>query len=337
MRCERVDALLPAYLDGDLPSRLNRSVSDHLDLCERCRRELAAQQRALQSLDSGRHPVTIDLWADFSRRLQAQSPPPAPLWLSPRRPGLAAALAATAIAVAAFMAPRPPPISSGSDLSPYTQMAAAPRREKHPLPGRVPAEPRTDAVRAPAALSMRRPDRMASSSDRPRWRLRRLELRHGGLAFTRPSHRPRSQRGLTLENPTSPVNRTLTIAERPEPSTVLRGIGFQGSARPSDPGQILPPPTPPQAGTHLAASRRSDPAVSGGPARSGDPLKLAEALVSIEQDAASDQMKGELLRMAQEVARVGGEAGVESQAGAAGRSDVPADDPHSSLSNSSGG
>jgi hypothetical protein len=42
--------------------------------------------------------------------------------------------------------------------------------------------------------------------------------------------------------------------------------------------------------------------------RTGDPFKIAEALVSVEQDAASDQMKGELLRLAREVARVGGEA-----------------------------
>jgi hypothetical protein len=49
--------------------------------------------------------------------------------------------------------------------------------------------------------------------------------------------------------------------------------------------------------------------VAGGSrAGTGDPVKVAEALVSVEQDAASNRMKGELLRLAREVARAGGEA-----------------------------
>src|SRR5437870_648187 len=98
MRCERLQELLPAYNDGDLSGRLNQQVSDHLDGCESCRRELTAQQRALRALGAGRHPVSIDLWADFSRRLQAQSPAPPPLWRFLWQPGLAVATAATAVA-----------------------------------------------------------------------------------------------------------------------------------------------------------------------------------------------------------------------------------------------
>src|SRR5690349_5130502 len=101
MRCERLQDLLPGYIDGDLPRRLNQQVSDHLDDCEECRRELSAQQRALRTLDAGRHSVSIDLWADFSRRLQAQSPPPPPLWRMIWQPGLAVAAAAVAVALIA--------------------------------------------------------------------------------------------------------------------------------------------------------------------------------------------------------------------------------------------
>jgi hypothetical protein len=38
-----------------------------------------------------------------------------------------------------------------------------------------------------------------------------------------------------------------------------------------------------------------------------NPLEIAEALVKVQQDAANDQMRSELLLMAREVARVGGE------------------------------
>jgi hypothetical protein len=48
-------------------------------------------------------------------------------------------------------------------------------------------------------------------------------------------------------------------------------------------------------------------AVASVPAAS-DPLAFAEALVAVQQDAANDQMRSELLLMAREVARVGGEA-----------------------------
>src|SRR5438876_11811254 len=99
MRCSRVVHLLPAYLDGDLVGRLNQGISDHLDACEHCRRELAAQQRVHRILDTGRPPVTIDLWADFSRRLQAQSPPRPSPWRTLWQPGLATALAAAVVAL----------------------------------------------------------------------------------------------------------------------------------------------------------------------------------------------------------------------------------------------
>src|SRR5262249_55538753 len=115
MRCERLQELLPGYIDGDLPGRQNQQVSDHLDNCETCRRELSAQQRALRALDAGRHSVSIDLWADFSRRLQTQSPPPPPFWRLLCQPGLAVATAGVAVALMAGLAVQPGPTGSLDD------------------------------------------------------------------------------------------------------------------------------------------------------------------------------------------------------------------------------
>ena len=68
----------------------------------------------------------------------------------------------------------------------------------------------------------------------------------------------------------------------------------------------------------------------------GDPVKVAETLVSDEQDAASDQMKGELLRLSREVARLGGETTTgEPEVGTQGAS-APNDNSSSSSSNPTG-
>jgi hypothetical protein len=124
MRCKRLDDLLPAYLDGDLPRRLNQRVSDHLDSCERCRQELVAQQRALRSLEAVRRPISIDLWADFSRRLQAQAAPRPSPWRPLWQPGVAAAMAAGVVALVVALAPQPGPVPAVRIAHP-TQVARA--------------------------------------------------------------------------------------------------------------------------------------------------------------------------------------------------------------------
>jgi hypothetical protein len=67
-------------------------------------------------------------------------------------------------------------------------------------------------------------------------------------------------------------------------------------------------------------------AAGGLRAATGDPVKVAEALVSIEQNAASSRMKGELLRLAREVARAGGEAWPGDAMGRSAGQSSPADD-----------
>src|SRR5688572_12371394 len=104
MRCNRVDDLLPAYLDGDLASRVNEQVSAHLDACERCRQAQAEQQRALRFLEGARYVPSIDLWADFSRRLEQENRPRQSPWQFLWQPGLAGALAAAVVTVVALTA-----------------------------------------------------------------------------------------------------------------------------------------------------------------------------------------------------------------------------------------
>src|SRR5262249_14136056 len=108
MRCDRVDGLLPAYLEGDLSDRLNRGVAEHLDGCEGCRGSLAGQQQTCRLLDVGRQPIAIDLWADFSRRLQQEAPPRRSPWQYLWQPGLAAGIAAVIVGLIARTAPPPP-------------------------------------------------------------------------------------------------------------------------------------------------------------------------------------------------------------------------------------
>src|SRR5438876_3754131 len=178
MRCKRLDDLLPAYMDGDLPGRLNQHVSDHLDRCERCRQELTAQQRALRSLTAGRRPVSIDLWADFSRRLQAQAPPRPSPWRLLWQPGLATALAAVAVALIAGTAPKTRPAPAGTRLRVsgrprLVQVAERPELEVVPppsLPRSGPAGmplPSDPGSRQAAAFWMQAPVKHRSAASHP--------------------------------------------------------------------------------------------------------------------------------------------------------------------------
>ena len=88
------------------------------------------------------------------------------------------------------------------------------------------------------------------------------------------------------------------MARRPETPAALLMASLPTEEQGARPGRDLA----------SAAADHSPARAESSRAGAGDPLKIAEALVSVEQDAASDQMKGELLRLAREVARVGGEA-----------------------------
>jgi hypothetical protein len=325
MRCERLDDLLPAYMDGDLPRRLNERVSEHLDACERCRREMAAQQRALRSLNAVRPPVSIDLWADFSRRLQAQAAPRPSPWRPLWQPGLATALAAAVVALVLASAPKPgqPP---AADLSaPLSLMAAAPNLNQEIRPGGLLSRSAVSGTRLVAPAG-RRP--LLSSShgrtagDRP------LASRPRRSSFERARQRhPFSSHNLEPSLETSGAPRRLARPLHTEKPAVLRlasvplreGVGGQGQ----DLGSTSVPPSLP-----LSAASSPPGTATGGGSRpgTGDPVKVAEALVSVEQDAASSRMKGELLRLAREVARVGGEAAPGDATDRSSGPPSPADD-----------
>lgn len=61
--------------------------------------------------------------------------------------------------------------------------------------------------------------------------------------------------------------------------------------------------------------RERDSGAAGSGAGSAGPLDAAEALMSVQQEATSDQMQDELLLMAREVARVSGELPAQSIVG----------------------
>src|SRR5438045_3148070 len=130
MRCSRVVGYLGRYLDGDLPERLNRPIAAHLARCESCRSEETVYRRAVRALDMVRHPVSIDLWADFSRRLQTESVPRPSPWRHLWQPGLAALAATIVVSLVARSAPTPPVSLAAVPPAPVMQLA-----EKAEAPG----------------------------------------------------------------------------------------------------------------------------------------------------------------------------------------------------------
>lgn len=295
MRCKRLDNLLPGYLDGDLPRQLNQRVSDHLDACERCRQELAAQQRALRSLDVARRSVSIDLWADFSRRLQAQAPPRPSSWRAAWQPGLATALAAAVVALAAVTALKPAPLPAAAPPPEITRVAMVPDRD--PAPRRsveADTEPRP-------ARELRR---LAPAPGRSPAFHRSPSRRHRGVVSGKYFRRHAFSSGATAPGVRVPSADAWRGADG-EPETPVVLAAHKG--RMPDAGRTLTlAAVPPPDTASTLPEPASDPA-DASRARAGDPVKVAEALVSVEQDAATDQMKGELLRLAREVARLGGE------------------------------
>lgn len=311
MRCKRLDDLLPGYLEGDLSPRLNQRVSDHLDACERCRQELAAQQHALRSLDAARRPVSIDLWADFARRLQA-APSPRSSWRRTLwQPGFA--VAAAAVVALAVVLPKPTPATRTVAQPAFVRVAGQPPRDAdwHGSMSAVLPSVTADTARPARSETVS----AVPSSDRPargeagtRAARRR---RHHSFASPIASRRlpPRSARSRPRTGPRAEPR--VVLAEnvvdpaRPEPMVTLAG----------DPAHSRAVAEPEQ--TVTAAGRRPDGA--------GDPVKVAEGLVSAEQDVATHQMKDELLRLAREVARMGGEAASAGTAAATPGDSAPAE------------
>jgi putative zinc finger protein len=332
MRCKRLDHLLPAYLDGDLPGTLNQRVSDHLDSCERCRQELLAQQRALRSLEAVRRPISIDLWADFSRRLQAEAPPRPSPWRLLWQPSLAMALAAAAVVLVTAIAPKPGLVPAANSSLRTIRVAIAPGRgleaardPRSVWSGRINPLPGSQAV-----LVGRKPpqsSRAAAAADGSStiYRTRPAPAEH-------PRRRLSSNRTRRPGPHTSVGRHWRVLALRPVSPPILRLAGFPGSERkinaevPLTQGAVATrhgsAVTPEHASSRMIGVRD----------RTGDPFKIAEALVLVEQNAANDQMKGELLRLAREVARVGGEAVAEDAAEhSAGRVSTGNDSPHASA------
>jgi len=101
----KVDALLSAYLDGELPARQSAEVERHLADCEACRRSLQALQHTDTHLRGMAAPEPS---ADFDRRFwqkvaavekETQRSPWSGFWLKGWRPILAGGLAGLVAAV----------------------------------------------------------------------------------------------------------------------------------------------------------------------------------------------------------------------------------------------
>jgi hypothetical protein len=317
MRCERLDDLLPAYIDGDLPGRLNQRVSEHLDTCARCRQELDLQQQVLRTLDAGRRPVGIDLWSDFSRRLaeaestrqragtrsvvtmlraRLSSPLARLLW----QPGLATALAAAAVALIARSGPELPSFTVGAGPSASaTQLALVPeqRLSKEQQPAELPRTSNTQpSSRAAVPVPVVRVSPAKRRSAPPRVSgARVVRVTPDAALAAEDEHRPpRAQADEGMRAGSVRLVRVAALVSPETPPTTRKARPvLQPTDRDGHLGYSLAART---GATHLTTS---------------DPLNIAEALVAAQQDAANDQMAGELLRLAQEVVRVSGEPAAE--------------------------
>lgn len=105
MTCDRVDAALAAYFEGELPLAARRAVDVHLGECLRCAglvRDIEAIRRDAANLPELVPPR--DLWADIAARIEApvlrlerpveqRSPARRPWWLAAAAAGLVAVTA----------------------------------------------------------------------------------------------------------------------------------------------------------------------------------------------------------------------------------------------------
>jgi hypothetical protein len=332
MLCSRLAELLPAYLDGSLTGRLNQRVAEHLDACERCQFEMSAQQRALRALDAGRHAVNIDLWADFSRRLQEQAPAPVAPWRRASQPVMAFAAAVAAVFLIAHLAASPTPVLSTAPMAGAPLRIASSESSLQP-DGSAHLHPRESAVSPPGFHARRSPVQAARLSLGPV-----NAARHRGDGFRLRHHRETERvshaKAAAAASPTSQRRSEahsyevafLPVSALSEP--VGQSLAGATSSAAADPMGISPAPNAPMTSTQPSTRTELT------SARSGDPVRVAMALAAVEKDTASTQMDGELLRMAREVARVSGEAGsaeIEPPAsGADVTADGPADSSHSS-------
>jgi anti-sigma factor RsiW len=285
MRCSRVEQLLPAYLDGDLPLRLSQRVLAHLDKCPRCRQQEEAEHQSHRALDSGRHSLSIDLWADFSRRLQAEAPPRPSPWRLLWQPGLASALAALVVTLVARSAPAPP---VSSDVVPPVRVARLAQVAQAPAPA-IGIQP------LPSHRRLLRPSEELT---------RRAKLAAG----PRRASGGESEAAAPMSSDhTGRIARRRTAAHRVGPSQPL--FSDEQSEHPSQKkGRTGPLRMASITGRAAPDSAMPRPVALASVPAASDPLDVAEALVTVQQDAANDQMRRELLLMAGEVARVGGES-----------------------------
>lgn len=147
---ERVEQLLPWYVNETLPAEERAMVDAHLAECVECRTELASE-RSLAAGIAGLSIETEQGWAAFEKRLDAAPLParlrPVPLWR--RQVGIgwmAAPLAAAAAIVAAVSLPTQAPVNHT-----YAALGSAPTRQ----PGNVIVmfKPDTSERQLSAALS----------------------------------------------------------------------------------------------------------------------------------------------------------------------------------------
>lgn len=122
---ERVEQLLPWYVNATLPADERAMVDAHLAECAECRAELASE-RSLAAGIAGLSIETEQGWAAFEKRLDAAPIParlrPVPLWR--RQVGIgwmAAPLAAAAAVVLAISLPGQVPTTHT-----YTALGSAP-------------------------------------------------------------------------------------------------------------------------------------------------------------------------------------------------------------------
>jgi putative zinc finger protein len=287
MRCSRVEQLLPAYLDGDLPDHLYQRVSNHVDQCGRCRTQEAAQHRAMRALDMGRHPLAIDLWADFSRRLDAEARPQPRWWPQLWQPGLATAVAAIVVALVARTAPSLSPVTTAPSLGPQMAQLPVPQATSR---GSIAVEKSVvHASRSQQGAAAVQPSGAAPAKLHPQ----------KAVVTAHPGQR---EKPATIVIASARHDDAIGLAKLQQRSHhPAKRPGEPIPARP-DAKLVEPPPAAdPAQPTHPLTVAAVPPA--------GDPLDVAAALVVAQQDAASEQMQGELLLLAREVTRVGGEAG----------------------------
>ncbi len=96
--CSRIQPLLGAYFDDELPDELREKVVGHLDSCADCRSELADIEQIEQIAREAGGPIVTDVeWEQVWRNVQPALPtaPGARSWL--RRPARRGALAVAAL------------------------------------------------------------------------------------------------------------------------------------------------------------------------------------------------------------------------------------------------